>query len=314
MPAADRPTATGQPPGAARTPSRHLRVTAIDGIGEVTAGADLAGLLLRHTAVAHADPADGDLADGDLADGDLADEDLADGDIVVVTSKVVSKAEGRVRGGDPAASLAEETVRTLARQGSLAIVRSRLGITHARAGIDESNVAMDYHALLPLDPDASAATIRAAVWQRTGINLGVLISDTAGRAWRLGQTEIAIGASGVRLIEEYLGRRDHVGRLLQATEPCVGDELCSAAELAQTKTGRRPFAVIRGRPDLVTAPSDPGDRASSLNRPIPEDLFGFGAREAVIRAIAGRPADADGFGAPASARELVKVLNEVIGG
>jgi coenzyme F420-0:L-glutamate ligase / coenzyme F420-1:gamma-L-glutamate ligase len=275
-------------------PAGHLEITAPDGVGEVVVGDDLAGLLLGHT--------------------ETAGPPLTDGDIVVVTSKVISKAEGRVRIGEPSASLAEESTRVLASRGNLAIVRTRLGITQATAGIDGSNVAPGSHAMLPLDPDASARTIRTRVRQRIGVNVGVLVSDTAGRAWRIGQTDIAIGAAGLRLVEDYVGHHDDHGNVLTTTQPCVADELCSAAELGQTKTGRRPFAVIRGRADLVTEPDDAGESARRLNRPTAEDLFGFGAREAVIRAARAQHGDSDGFGEPASAGELIAVLAELVGG
>ncbi len=214
-----------------------LEVSAPDGIGEIVPGDDLAAVLLEHA-------------------------DLADGDIVVVTSKVVSKAEGRVRAGDSAISLPEETQRVVARAGSVTIVRSRLGITHAMAGLDASNVPRGSHILLPEDPDASARALRERVREETGLNIAVLVSDTAGRAWRMGQTEIAIGAAGLAVLEDYVGAEDGYGNVLKVTQPCVADELCDAAELVSGKTTRRPFAIIRGRADLVCAPDVVGSGAA----------------------------------------------------
>jgi coenzyme F420-0:L-glutamate ligase / coenzyme F420-1:gamma-L-glutamate ligase len=264
-----------------------VEIEAPAGVGEIQAGDDLAALLLHHLR-------------------------LLEGDIVVITSKVVSKAEGRVFSGPGAQALPGETERVLARKGPITIVRSRLGITQAMAGIDSSNVPADSHALLPVDPDASARAIRRTVYDRTSTNIGVLISDTAGRAWRVGQIEIAIGAAGVRLTEDYLGHDDGYGNVLAHTLPCVADQLCGAAELAQGKTGRRPLARLRGRADLVLGPRDDGPGATSLNRPVHEDLFGFGAREAVVRAAAaatsGETGDVAAFGSPASAAELLATL------
>ena len=152
-----------------------------DGVPEVRAGDDLASLLLPLV-------------------------ELADGDVVVVTSKVVSKAEGRVVDGDRAELLAAETKRVVARRGLTTIVRNHLGLTMAAAGIDESNVERGRSVLLPVDPDGSARALRTALGERTGRTVGVVITDTAGRAWREGQTDIAIGAAGLTVLEEYAGR------------------------------------------------------------------------------------------------------------
>lgn len=260
-----------------------LEVTAPHGIGEIAPGEDLTEVLLHHA-------------------------DLRDGDIVVVTSKVVSKAEGRVRRGDSAESLAEETQRIVARTGSVTIVRGRLGLTHAMAGLDASNVPSGSHILLPEDPDRSARALREAVREATGLNIAVLVSDTAGRAWRLGQTEIAIGAAGLAVMDSYVGAEDGYGNVLRLTLPCVADELCCAAELVSGKTTRRPFAIIRGRADLVCDPDVVGDGASSIIRPPEQDLFGFGAREAVVRALAQRPSDQSAYGDPSSAFELARAV------
>jgi coenzyme F420-0:L-glutamate ligase/coenzyme F420-1:gamma-L-glutamate ligase len=261
----------------------RLEVLAPDGVPEVRAGDDLVGLL-------------------------VAAVELRDGDVAVVTSKVVSKAEGRVRTGDRDAALAAETVRVVARRGPTTIVRTRHGLTMAAAGIDASNVELGSVVLLPLDPDASARALRAGVRERTGRNVGVVVTDTAGRAWREGQTDIAVGAAGLLVAEEYAGRTDPHGNPLAVTAPAVADEIAGAAELAQGKLAGRPFAVVRGRADLVLDPATDGPGAVALVRAEGGDLFGYGAREAVVRALVGDPADRAPFGAPAPVEELAAAL------
>jgi coenzyme F420-0:L-glutamate ligase/coenzyme F420-1:gamma-L-glutamate ligase len=249
----------------------------------------------------------------DLVEAMLPLVDLADGDIVVVTSKVVSKAEGRVRPGTRDDALPGETARVVARRGATTIVRTRHGLTLAAAGIDASNVAQGSVVLLPEDPDASARRVRAALRQRTGCNVAVVVTDTAGRAWREGQTDLAIGAAGLVVAESFAGRTDGHGNELSVTAPAVADEIAGVAELAQGKLGGRPFAVVRGRADLVLPPSDDGPGAAALVRPEGGDLFGYGAREAVIRALRGDPADRAPFGAPAAADELAAAVTEALG-
>lgn len=261
----------------------RLQVWAPDGLPEVAAGDDLAALV-------------------------VAAHDLVDGDIVSVTSKVVSKAEGRARTGERDAAIAEETVRVVARRGSLLIVRNRLGLTMAAAGVDASNVAAGSVVLLPLDPDASARALRAAVHERAGVNVGVIVTDTAGRAWREGQTDISIGAAGLVVAEDFAGHTDTHGNPLAVTMPAVADELASTAELAQGKLHGRPLAIIRGRSDLVLPIGQDGPGAASLIRPEGGDLFGFGAREAVVRALTADAADRAPFGAPATEDELEAAL------
>ena len=261
----------------------RLEVWAPDGLPEVVEGDDLAGLV-------------------------LASHDLVDGDVVAITSKVVSKAEGRVRQGEREAAIDEETVRVVARRGATRIVRTRLGLTMAAAGVDASNVASGSVVLLPLDPDASARALRAAVHERAGTTVGVIVTDTAGRAWREGQTDIAIGAAGMVVAEDFAGRTDSYGNPLSVTMPAVADELASTAELAQGKLRGRPLAIIRGRSDLVLPIGQDGPGAASLIRPEGGDLFGFGAREAVVRALAGDAADRSVFGAPAAEAELEAAL------
>ncbi len=243
----------------------------------------------------------------DLAEQVLAVLEVDDGDVLAVTSKVVSKAEGRLRQGDRAEALGPETARLVARRGDTSIVRTHHGLTLAAAGIDASNVAKGWIVLLPEDPDASARRLRASLLERSGRNVAVIVTDTAGRAWRTGQTDIAIGAAGLRVSESFAGRYDTEGNALMVTEPAVADEIAGAAELAQGKLGRRPFARIRGRADLVLPVGEHGPGAVALIRPEGEDLFGYGAREAVVAAVRGT--DARAFGTPVAARELAAALD-----
>ena len=234
--------------------------------------------------------------------------------MVAVTSKVVSKAEGRVRAGDRDAALSEETVRVVARRGDTVIVRNRLGLTMAAAGIDASNVAPGHVVLLPVDPDASARGLRAALHGRTGANVAVVVTDTSGRAWREGQTDIAVGAAGLVVLDDHRGRVDPHGHALAVTAPAVADEVAGAADLAQGKLSGRPFAVLRGLQRFVLPVGDDGPGAAALIRPEPGDLFGYGAREAVVQAVLGDPASSAGFGAPATAEELVGHIARALGG
>ena len=266
-----------------------LSVAAPDGLPEVRAGDDLAALVAPALAP------------------------LADGDIVVVTSKIVSKSEGRVVSGAREDALAGETDRVVARKGPTRIVRTHHGLVLAAAGIDASNVEQGSVVLLPLDPDASARGLRTRLLELTGANVGVVVTDTAGRAWREGQTDIAIGAAGLLVAEDFAGRVDGHGNELAVTAPAVADEIAGMAELAQGKLAGRPVAVVRGRPDLVLPAGDHGTGAVALVRAEGADLFGFGAREAVLRAVAGDPADQGVFGAPAGTEELVQALGATTG-
>ena len=266
-----------------------LTVWAPDGAPEVAEGDDLAAILV---ALLAADP----------------HHALADGDVVVVTSKVVAKAEGRVRREPREDAIAEETVRVVARRGPTTIVRTRHGLTMAAAGVDGSNVAPGHVVLLPVDPDASARALRRRVIELMGRVVGVVVTDTAGRAWREGQTDIAVGAAGVRVVEDLAGQVDAHGNSLAVTAPAVADELASAAELAQGKLGRRPFAVVRGRADLVLPAGDDGPGAAALVRSDGTDMFGYGSREAVLRALAADPADAHVYGSPAGADEVADTI------
>jgi coenzyme F420-0:L-glutamate ligase/coenzyme F420-1:gamma-L-glutamate ligase len=265
-----------------------ITVWSPDGVGEVRRGDDLAGLL-------------------------LAVVDLADGDVVCVTSKVVSKAEGRVVTGDRATAIAAETRRVVARRGPLSIVVNRLGLTMAAAGVDASNVRPGYVVLLPEDPDASARRLREAVASRSGANVAVVVTDTAGRTWREGQTDLAVGAAGLLVLDDHAGRDDGYGNELAVTAPAVADELAGAAELVAGKLGRRPFTVVRGRDDLVLPPGDHGPGATALIRPEGADLFGLGAREAVLAALGARDGDRTAFGTPAEPDELAEILTDFLG-
>ncbi len=243
-----------------------ISVFAPAGVGEVTPGTDVAALVLDAVA-AH------------------PDGPLQDGDVVVVTSKILSKAAGLVRpAGDREAVIAEQSERTVARRGPTQIVRTRHGLTLAAAGVDNSNVEAGTILVLPPDPDATAEALQRAISQRTGLALAVVVSDTAGRAWRLGQTDQAIGAAGLRVLERYAGRRDGYGNDLQVTAMAVADEIAGAADLAKAKLAGRPVAVVRGLGHLVQPLGGPDGRAGDLVREPGEDMFGRGAREAVLLA------------------------------
>ncbi|HEX3296344.1 MAG TPA: coenzyme F420-0:L-glutamate ligase [Nocardioides sp.] len=271
-----------------------ITIWAPDGVGEVGPGDDLADHLLPVV--------------------QPPSVELVDGDVVCVTSKVVSKAEGRVEVGDRAEAIVRETRRLVARRGPLSIVVNRLGLTIAAAGVDASNVESGRVLLLPEDPDATARTLRAGLADRLGVNVAVLVTDTAGRAWREGQTDLAIGAAGVRVLDDHAGRVDHYGNTLTVTAPAVADELAGAAELAAGKLGRRPFVLIRGRGDLVLPPGDDGPGAAALLRPEGTDLFGVGSREAVTTALRRAAGEQRVFGAPVDAAELGDVLTGLLTG
>ncbi|KOX12021.1 F420-0--gamma-glutamyl ligase [Saccharothrix sp. NRRL B-16348] len=235
---------------------------------------------------------------------------LADGDIVVVTSKVLSKVEGRLVSvpADPEARDAvrrewveAESVRVLARRGRTLITENKLGIVQAASGVDASNVNGDEIALLPVDPDGSAAALRAALAARLGVSVAVVVTDTMGRTWRVGQTDAAIGASGLAVLHRYGGSVDRYGNPLVVTEVAVADEIAAAADLVKGKLGAVPVAVVRGLPV-----ADDGSTARDLTRPVAEDLFRLGTAEAVaqgraeavllrrsVRAFSASPVSAD---------------------
>ena len=260
---------------------RGIEVLAVAGVGEVTHHTDLAALV-------------------------AAIPWLAEGDVVLVTSKVVSKAEGRVAQGDRRAAVEAETVRIVARRGETAIVENRLGLVMAAAGVDASNVEVGQVVMLPLDPDASARTIRRGVLEETGRNVAVLVTDTAGRPWREGQTDIAIGVAGIEPMADLAGAQDAHGNRLAVTAPAYADELAGAADLVAGKLDGRPVVVVRGLAAWVLAPGHNGPGASAMLRPRERDMFGLGAREAVVAAVQEQQQAC--FGAPALRAELVTTL------
>ena len=209
--------------------------------------------------------------------------ELADGDVVVVTSKLLSKAEGRLVPVPPGedreavrqAAVEAETARVVARRGRTVIAENRNGLVLAAAGVDASNVPVDQVALLPLDPDASARRLRERLRELTGRRVAVVVSDTLGRPWREGQVDQAIGVSGLAPLRDSRGVRDSFGTVLEVTEIAVADELAGAAELVKGKVAGVPVAVVRGLP----LPDD-GRTAAALVRPAASDWFRLGTREA----------------------------------
>jgi coenzyme F420-0:L-glutamate ligase/coenzyme F420-1:gamma-L-glutamate ligase len=253
------PGASGPGPGE----GAGFRVWAVEGIPEVRAGDDLAKL------IAAAEPG------------------LADGDVLLVTSKIVSKAEGRiVRAADREAAIDAETVRVVARRGALRIVENRQGLVMAAAGVDASNTPTGTVLLLPEDPDASARAIRDGLRAALGVDVGVLVTDTFGRPWRAGLTDVAIGAAGVRVLDDLRGGTDAYGNPLSATVVATADELAAAGDLVKGKAAGRPVAVVRGLPQLLAAGDGEGARA--LLRTARDDMFRLGTSEAVREAVTQR--------------------------
>jgi coenzyme F420-0:L-glutamate ligase / coenzyme F420-1:gamma-L-glutamate ligase len=228
-------------------------------IGEIERGADLALMVAEVLAPRH-----------------TSGPTLQPGDVVVVTQKVVSKAEGQIVPidlDDPTAKatlIEQESVRILRRRGDLIISETKHGFICANAGIDLSNVAEGTAALLPEDSDRSARRIRAGLKQLCGVDVGVIISDTFGRTWRRGVTDVAIGCAGVAAVVDLRGTLDANGRELVATELCVGDELASAAELVMGKDRGVPAAIVRGVPAAWLRPASV---RGEVIRPPDEDLF-----------------------------------------
>ena len=208
---------------------------------------------------------------------------LEDGDVIAVTSKIVSKAEGRQRVADDREdAITEETVRIVATRehpgGITRIVENRLGLILAAAGVDASNTPDGIILLLPVDPDASALALCTALRSRYGVKVGVVITDPLGRAWRQGQTDAAIGAAGLRVLDDLRGSTDSSGRRLDVTVAAVADEIAGAADLVKGKATGMPVAVVRGLGHLVGELSELGARA--LVRPTAEDMFRQGTDEA----------------------------------
>ena len=210
---------------------------------------------------------------------------LRDDDVVVVTSKVLSKCEGRMVDAPADPELRDalrrklidaEAVRVLARKGRTLITENALGLVQAAAGVDGSNVDSHELALLPVDPDGSAAALVSALRERLGVTVGVVVTDTMGRAWRTGQTDVAIGAAGLTVLHGYAGERDEHGNELIVTEIAVADEIAAAADLVKGKLTAVPVAVVRG---LVLR--DDGSTARTMVRAGEEDLFWLGTEEAI---------------------------------
>lgn len=210
---------------------------------------------------------------------------LRDGDVVVVTSKVVSKCEGRLVPAPPDPEQRDtlrrklidgEAVRVLARKGRTLITENRLGLIQAAAGVDGSNVGTSELALLPVDPDGSAAALRARLGELLGVTVAVVITDTMGRAWRNGQIDAAVGSAGIAVLHNYSGAVDQHGNDLVVTEIAVADEIAAAADLVKGKLTAMPVAVIRG-----LEPADNGTTARHLVRAGTEDLFWLGTAEAL---------------------------------
>lgn len=237
--------------------SAALSVWVVEGLPEIRPGDDLVTMI-----------------------GDAVDGTLEDGDILAVTSKIVSKAEGRVvPAADREDAIAAEAVRVVATRGQTRIVQNAWGQVMAAAGVDSSNTADGTVLLLPANPDLSARGLCMALRERFGIRIGVVITDTFGRPWRQGQTDVAIGAAGVRVLDDLRGTRDSAGRELHVTQPAVGDEIAAAADLVKGKAGNTPVAVLRGLARFVTADLDPAG-AQPLVRGADTDMFRLGTEEA----------------------------------
>ncbi len=258
----------------------------------------------------------GELRPGnDLAAAIVAAATLQNGDVLVVTSKAVSKVEGRllsVDTDDPAArealrqkAIESETARVVARRGRLQIVQTHWGLVMATAGVDQSNVDTDEIALLPVDPDASAVRLRAEVGRLAGVDVAVVITDSMGRPWRAGIVDFAIGVAGLTAVTDARGQVDRFGNELRVTQVAVADELAAAGDLVKGKLAGVPVAIVRG----YTGPADDGAGSRELIRGADGDLFRLGTAEAIAL---GR-ADASSAAEPASAlhADAVMVLGEI---
>jgi coenzyme F420-0:L-glutamate ligase / coenzyme F420-1:gamma-L-glutamate ligase len=253
----------------------EIHISGVSGIPEIASGNDVARLI----------------ADAALADGGPG---LRAGDILVVTSKIVSKAEGRVVSATREDAIAAETVRVVARRGQTTIAQTRHGLVLAAAGVDESNTPPGTVVLLPEDPDESARRLRKALRARLGVAVGVIVTDTMGRPWRAGQTDSAIGAAGVLPLRDHRGEPDTFGNTLEVTVAAVADEIAAAADLVKGKALQIPVAIVRGLAALVTDSDGPGARA--LVRPASEDMFRLGAADVLparrtVRSFTSQPVD-----------------------
>jgi coenzyme F420-0:L-glutamate ligase / coenzyme F420-1:gamma-L-glutamate ligase len=257
------------------TSHRDVHVAGISGVPEISPGDDLARLI----------------ADAALAEGGPG---LRSGDVLVVTSKVVSKAEGRVVSESREDAIAAETVRVVAKRGPTTIAQTRHGFVLAAAGVDESNTAPGTVVLLPEDPDESARRLRKALRARLGVAVGVIVTDTMGRPWREGQTDTAIGVAGVLPLRDHRGQQDTFGNTLEVTVAAVADEIAAAGDLVKGKALGIPAAIVRGLSALVTDSDGPGARA--LVRPAAEDMFRLGAADVLparrtVRSFTAEPVD-----------------------
>jgi coenzyme F420-0:L-glutamate ligase len=245
----------------------RIEVLPVLGIGELRPGDDLAALIAEH-----APP-------------------LQDGDVLVVTSKAISKIEGRLilldtddeqaREAARQEAIDAETVRVVASRGDLRIVETRHGLVLAAAGVDASNVARNELALLPLDPDASAQLLRESLRERLGITVGIVISDSMGRPWRAGITDTAIGVAGLTALTDPRGRTDAYGNTLAVTQVAIADELAAAGDLVKGKLGGVPVAIVRGLAHDGGKLDDDGLGSRSLIRGSADDLFRLGTAEAM---------------------------------
>ena len=243
-----------------------LEILAVQGIPEVVAGDSLADLIVTHA------------------------PELLDGDVLVVTSKVVSKAEGQIVDVDREQAIDAETVRVVASRGDTRIVATRHGFVMAAAGVDASNVTKGEVVVLPVDSDASAREIREGVRALTGVNVGVVISDTFGRPWRVGVTDAAVGFAGLEAFEDLRGTVDPYGNELRVTLTCTVDELAAAADLVKGKLNGVPVAIVRGLALVLPAETLAVEGISQVVRSVDEDMFSLGTRD-VLRARV----DANGF-------------------
>jgi coenzyme F420-0:L-glutamate ligase len=244
----------------------HIEILPVLGIGELRRGDDLADAI-----AAHAPP-------------------LQDGDVLIVTSKVVSKTEGRMivlDTADPDAreaarqeAIEAETVRIVAERDTLRIVETRHGLVLAAAGVDASNVSRNELALLPIDPDASAQLLRERIRERLGVEVGVVISDSMGRPWRAGITDAAIGVAGLTALTDPRGHTDAYGNVLAVTQVAVADELAAAGDLVKGKLRGIPVAIVRGLA-YDGKLTDDGLGSRALIRGSEEDLFRLGTSEAM---------------------------------
>ncbi|MFJ8685733.1 coenzyme F420-0:L-glutamate ligase [Micromonospora wenchangensis] len=290
----------------------RLEILPVPGIGDVTEGDDLAVLI------------------GTAAPW------LRDGDVLVVTSKIVSKAEGRLvdvpaDGPERLAArdevLAAETARVVATRGATRIVQTHHGFVMASAGIDASNVDKTRLVLLPVDPDASARALRAALRDRYRLDVAVIISDTMGRPWRNGLTDVALGVAGMPAIRDHRGEVDPYGNELQLTQMAVVDELAGAGELIKGKCDQVPVAVVRGylpapSPTVdgaghaATRPAEDGVGAAALVRESDLDLFSLGTAEATAAGLRAGATLADGPGAspadPAAVDRAIAAVATVV--